>query len=110
MYKPSFELLAHEGYSNSKGMFGWLRNSLAMSVRQRNTAEELAAVRKAQAEKGEQSVFETLPEEVTVKPADVKKYTEVRMYWFLELVPSNRAWLSCSTNMRLATSRSLTGS
>ncbi|EPT03680.1 hypothetical protein FOMPIDRAFT_1022266 [Fomitopsis schrenkii] len=62
---------------SSKGMFGWLRNSLGMSVRQRNTAEELAAVRKAQAEKGEQSVFETLPEEVTVKPADVmKKYTE----------------------------------
>ena len=61
-------------------MFGWLRNSLGMSVRQRNTAEELAAVRKAQAEKGEQSVFETLPEEVTGKPADAsKKYTEVRL-------------------------------
>lgn len=69
------------GYSSSKGMFGWLRNSLGMSVRQRNTAEELAAVRKAQAEKGEQSVFETLPEEVTGKPADAsKRYTEVRMY------------------------------
>lgn len=66
-------------------MFGWLRNSLGMSVRQRNTAEELAAVRKAQAEKGEQSVFETLPEEVTVKPADVmKKYTEVRTHWSLQ--------------------------
>lgn len=65
-------------YSNSKGMFGWLRNSLAMSVRQRNTADELAAVRKAQAEKGEQSVFDTLPEEVTVKSSDVmRKYTEV---------------------------------
>ncbi|KAH9844186.1 mitochondrial 50S ribosomal protein L22 [Rhodofomes roseus] len=60
----------------SKGRFGWLRNTLGMSVREKNTEEELAAVRKEQAEKGEMSVFESLPEEPTAQIANAKKYAE----------------------------------
>ncbi|KZT74271.1 mitochondrial 50S ribosomal protein L22 [Daedalea quercina L-15889] len=60
----------------SKGTFGWIRDTFGMAVREKNTEEELAAVRKMQAEKGESSVFESIPEEAAVQKDTKKKYTE----------------------------------
>ena len=71
---------------NFKGPVAWLRESLAPNVRQQNTKEEIEEARKQAAEKGQLSVFESVP---TVEAADGedaeevpawrrKKYTEVR--------------------------------
>lgn len=70
---------------NFKGPVTWLRESLAPNVRQQNTQEEIDAARKQAADKGQLSVFDSVPtvgegegaaEEV---PAWKKKtYTEVR--------------------------------
>ncbi|PCH41158.1 mitochondrial 50S ribosomal protein L22 [Wolfiporia cocos MD-104 SS10] len=75
-------LLNARGYA-SKGPFSWLRDNLAISTRKRNTEEELAAARKEQAEKGQLSVFETLPVEMEqddpvegTAPSPKKKYVE----------------------------------
>ncbi|KAI0368146.1 ribosomal protein L22 [Pilatotrama ljubarskyi] len=46
---------------NFKGPVTWLRESLAPNVRQQNTQEEIEAARKQAAEKGQLSVFESLP-------------------------------------------------
>ena len=74
---------------NFKGPVAWLRESLAPNVRQKNTEEEIEAARQQAAERGQLSVFESVPtitegeaaaeggEEVV--PAWKKKtYTEVR--------------------------------
>ena len=42
----------------------WLRESLTPNVRQKNTEEELEAARKAEAEKGEGSIFDVVAETV----------------------------------------------
>jgi len=61
---------------------GWLRDNLGFNVRKRNTEAELAAARKEQAEKGQLSVFETLPvteekdEKAQVIASPKKTYTE----------------------------------
>ncbi|KAI0327774.1 ribosomal protein L22 [Cubamyces sp. BRFM 1775] len=46
---------------NFKNPVAWLRESLAPSIRQRNTQEEVEAARKQAAEKGQLSVFESVP-------------------------------------------------
>ncbi|KAH9899998.1 ribosomal protein L22 [Cubamyces lactineus] len=46
---------------NFKGPVAWLRESLAPNIRQRNTQEEVEAARKQAAEKGQLSVFESVP-------------------------------------------------
>ncbi|KAI0638057.1 ribosomal protein L22 [Trametes polyzona] len=68
---------------NFKGPVAWLRETLAPNVREQNTKEEIEAARKQAAEKGQLSVFESLPtvsegEDVEEKvPAWKKKtYTE----------------------------------
>ncbi|CDO71331.1 hypothetical protein BN946_scf184908.g89 [Trametes cinnabarina] len=67
---------------NFRNPVNWLRENLAPNVRQQNTEEEIEAARKQAAEKGELSVFESLPtipdgEEDTDVPAWKKKtYTE----------------------------------
>ncbi|RDX55482.1 ribosomal protein L22 [Lentinus brumalis] len=67
---------------NFKGPVAWLRESLAPNVRQSNTKEEIEAARKQAAEKGQLSVFDSVPtvegaEEGAEVPAWRKKtYTE----------------------------------
>ncbi|KAH9951689.1 mitochondrial 50S ribosomal protein L22 [Amylocystis lapponica] len=61
--------------------FGWLRESLAMKVRKQASAEEVDAARKEQAEKGQLSVFESLPTDADGETASPitpprKTYTE----------------------------------
>jgi len=61
--------------------FGWLRDNLAMKIRKKASAEEIAAARKEEAQKGQLSVFESLQEEPVgeVVPQVVvqrKKHTE----------------------------------
>ncbi|KAI0677121.1 ribosomal protein L22 [Trametes maxima] len=46
---------------NFKGPVAWLRESLAPSVREQNTKEEIEAARKQAAEKGQLSVFDSVP-------------------------------------------------
>ncbi|KAI0775925.1 ribosomal protein L22 [Trametes elegans] len=46
---------------NFKGPVSWLRESLTPNVRQQNTKEEIEAARKQAAEKGQLSVFESVP-------------------------------------------------
>ncbi|KAI0353534.1 ribosomal protein L22 [Trametes cingulata] len=62
---------------NFKSPVTWLRESLAPSVRQQNTKEEIEAARKQAAEKDQLSVFESLPT-ITEGEAGAKKktYTE----------------------------------
>jgi large subunit ribosomal protein L22 len=64
----------------------WVRESFAVNKREKNTEEELEAARKAAAEKGEGSIFDTLTEssakEDTEQDAGVvlkskKQYTHV---------------------------------
>ncbi|GBE79630.1 mitochondrial 50S ribosomal protein L22 [Sparassis latifolia] len=53
--------LGNVRYYAARSPFQWLRDNLAMSVRRKNTAKEIAVARKEQTEKGQLSVFETLP-------------------------------------------------
>ncbi|KAL1944191.1 hypothetical protein VTO73DRAFT_3376 [Trametes versicolor] len=46
---------------NFKGPVTWLRESLAPNVRQQNTQEEIEAARKQAADKGQLSVFDSVP-------------------------------------------------
>ncbi|KAI9001441.1 ribosomal protein L22 [Trametes punicea] len=46
---------------NFRSPVTWLRESLAQNVRERNTREEIEAARKQAAEKGQLSVFESVP-------------------------------------------------
>ncbi|KAI0723170.1 ribosomal protein L22 [Earliella scabrosa] len=59
---------------NFKGPVAWLRESLAPNVRQQNTKEEIEEARKQAAEKGQLSVFESVP---TVEAADGEEAEEV---------------------------------
>ncbi|PSS05378.1 hypothetical protein PHLCEN_2v3867 [Hermanssonia centrifuga] len=43
-----------------KSPLAWLRESLSLGVREKHSAEELAAARKEQAEKGQGSIFDSL--------------------------------------------------
>lgn len=78
---------------NFKGPVAWLRESLAPNVRQSNTKEEIEAARKQAAEKGQLSVFDSVPtvegaEEGAEVPAWRKKtYTEVSTLHCRTLVP-----------------------
>lgn len=104
---------------NFKGPVTWLRESLAPNVRQQNTQEEIDAARKQAADKGQLSVFDTVPtvgegegaaEEV---PAWKKKtYTEVRPDTHLlgRARVLTRARGSLSTSTPRGTSRSRTAS
>ena len=60
----------------------WLRESLAPNVREKATEEEVEAARKQAAEKGQLSVFESVPTieegEEAVPVRSKKTYTEVR--------------------------------
>ncbi|CCL99425.1 uncharacterized protein FIBRA_01443 [Fibroporia radiculosa] len=78
----SSRIVLWDARRHASGPLGWLRDSLAMSVRKKNTEEEVAAARKAEAEKGQLSVFESLPaasgdEKLAgVSAQTSKKYTE----------------------------------
>ena len=64
----------------------WIRESLSLNVREKATQEEIEAARKEQAEKGQLSVFESMPPAEGEKGAEPgarfvkpkKVHTEVR--------------------------------
>lgn len=95
---------------NFKGPVTWLRESLAPNVRQQNTKEEIEAARKQAAEKGQLSVFDSVPtvedgEDGATVPAWRKKtYTEVCILF--HLTTSNPQYSSTqSTNTPRRTSK-----
>lgn len=78
--------VTHNTFSASLNPLNWVRESFAVNKREKNTEEELEAARKAAAEKGEGSIFDTLSEssakEDTEQDAGVvvkakKQYTHV---------------------------------
>lgn len=94
----------------------WVREALAPRTRERSSEAEIEEARKAAAEKGQLSIFETLPEvEETDKAASTqwkKKHDHVCVFvlvssvWWLM-----RIFIKCSSiNIPLQTSKSLTES